>query len=63
MSSWRNVKRRITRKRKLPTCSSTLIYESVTYPPSATPTELAMAGGASHSAIRQKLAKKATQAG
>eukprot|EP00971_Amphidinium_carterae_P106382 2107423-Amphidinium_carterae.1 len=63
MSSWRNVKRRITRKRKFPTCSSTLIYESVTNPPSATPTELAMAGGASDSAIRQKLAKKATQAG
>eukprot|EP00971_Amphidinium_carterae_P349397 6490997-Amphidinium_carterae.2 len=46
MSSWRNVKRRISRKRKYPTCSSTL-----------------MTGGASDSAIRQKLAKKATQAG
>eukprot|EP00971_Amphidinium_carterae_P290595 5770176-Amphidinium_carterae.1 len=63
MSSWRNTRRRITRKRKFSTCSPTLIYETVTNPPSVTPTELAMAGGASDSAIRQKLTKKANQAG
>eukprot|EP00971_Amphidinium_carterae_P045796 901058-Amphidinium_carterae.1 len=63
LSSWRNVKRRISRKRKFPTCSSTLIYETVTNPPSLTPSQMAMAGGASDSAIRQKLAKKARKAG
>eukprot|EP00971_Amphidinium_carterae_P288133 5720271-Amphidinium_carterae.1 len=63
LSSWRNSRRRITRKRKFSTCCPTLIYETVTNPPSVTPTELAMAGGASDSAIRQRLAKKANQAG
>eukprot|EP00971_Amphidinium_carterae_P160424 3180085-Amphidinium_carterae.1 len=63
MSSWRNVKRRITKKRKSPTCSSTLIYDSVTQPPSITRPEVVLAGGASDSAIKQKLAKKASQAG
>eukprot|EP00971_Amphidinium_carterae_P067467 1335996-Amphidinium_carterae.4 len=55
MSSWCNVRRRIIKK--TPTCSPTLVCSALSQ------SALPLVGGASDSAIKMKLSKKASQAG
>eukprot|EP00971_Amphidinium_carterae_P044946 883781-Amphidinium_carterae.1 len=63
-NSWKHVKRTIHKqKRRSSTCSTALVYDSVTQPSLFDPPGIPLRGGASDSALKQKLAKKVTQAG
>eukprot|EP00971_Amphidinium_carterae_P349330 6490965-Amphidinium_carterae.1 len=63
-NSWRHVKRTIHKqKRQSSTCTTALVYESVIQPSLFDPPGISFRGGASDSAIKQKLAKKVSQAG
>eukprot|EP00971_Amphidinium_carterae_P350814 6491755-Amphidinium_carterae.1 len=63
-NSWKHVKRTIQKqKRRSSTCSTALVYEAVVQPSLFDPPGISLRGGASDSAIKQKLAKKVAQAG
>eukprot|EP00971_Amphidinium_carterae_P217350 4314958-Amphidinium_carterae.1 len=62
-NSQRHVKRTIFKNKRSSTRSTALIYEAVTQPPLFDPPGITRRGGASDSAIKQKLAKKVMQAG
>eukprot|EP00971_Amphidinium_carterae_P312271 6206721-Amphidinium_carterae.1 len=58
-NSWKHVKRTILKqKRRSSTCSTALVYDSVTQPSLFDPPGIPLRGGASDSATKQKLAKK-----
>eukprot|EP00971_Amphidinium_carterae_P028047 552217-Amphidinium_carterae.1 len=62
MSSWRNVENCMFMKKISYPSSSSPLSESASQLSLLTSSEVVLAGGASDSAIKQKLAKKATQA-